>query len=419
MFLSTDNNDYVTLGRRFVLGFLEGGGDPTLYVTTQSAVPIWVNVTITNSAEVLHQFAVASNQYIALPIPPMASFQGTGPQPSVVLVEAESAISVYGVTKTENRLGDGFTAIPEHNLGTIFYLASFSPESTDQKDVTSQLAVIATKDATKVNVHTPTSIVTFDLDKYEAYQLQNVTDLTSTFVTSDKPIAVFGGTCATVGLQFGKGDCQLLVEQIPDVNSLGRQYFVAPPLFNSITGLSHVVRVIATMPNTSIEIAGTSNKSVVLKSGDYEDYEEVSGNTTLITADKPVLVIQFTTNLTLTGPSMTVIPSIQMFTGEINFVVPPSDNQNYISIMSRCSDGPRLVLTNNQIGNETGAQEWDRQYRRDQMCVYQRWITESGSYNVAVDTVTGAQFFVLVGGWSDVSYALPVAYQKGKDEVKT
>ncbi|XP_072022567.1 uncharacterized protein [Amphiura filiformis] len=156
---------------------------------------------------------------------------------------------------------------------------------------------------------------------------------------------------------------------------------------------------------------------MVLQSKEYYEYEELGFNTTLIIANEPVLVMQYTTSPnSVTGPSMSLIPSIQMYHGNVDFFVPQSDNQNYVSITSRCSDGSNLMLTNTQdeIGNDTLV-VWDRQYTRDQMCVYQKWVSEPGTYQVSVNQSISARFFVLVNGRSYVSYALPVAYQKEGD----
>ena len=413
-FSSSGTADYVTQGHRFIFGFLEGEAEAHIYVTTPSPVPVWVNVSIP-ALSYFNKFTVKADSQISILLPQDVSLEGHGQQLPVVLVEAESYISVYGVSKTGNNLGDGFAAIPVSNLGKEYYIASYHPDHPTKK--LSQIAVFAMEDDTRVRFHTRTTIQTIqniDLQKYQAFQFQSDEDLTGTLIMSNKPVAVLAGVyCASVPHE--SGGCEYLVEQFPDVTSLGRQYLISPLLSRS----GYIVRIIATQPNTNIDILGTSSLSVELLSGQFEEYEELGDNTTLVIADKPVLVVQYAKGDTQDGdPFMTIVPSIQMFHGVINFFVPQSDTtQNFVSITARCSDGPRLLLasTKDDVMNVTLQQSWDAQYQRDQLCVYMKEVIDPGTFRVSVTESVDARFSVLLYGRSEFySYAFPIAYQKGE-----
>ena len=102
----------------------------------------------------------------------------------------------------------------------------------------SQLGVVATANATTVTI-TP-SVTTggrtvgvpynVSLNQGQAYQLRNDvagTDLSGTIITSDKPIAVFGGNeCANIPTAVAF--CDHIVEEIPPTNTWGKSFGTMP-----------------------------------------------------------------------------------------------------------------------------------------------------------------------------------------------
>ncbi|HUX91531.1 MAG TPA: IgGFc-binding protein [Gallionellaceae bacterium] len=205
-------------------------------------------------------------------------------------VTALSPVSVHVVSENAHS-ADGYLALPTPGLGTKYYVMSYASTG----DTGSEFAVVATQNATTVSI-TPTAAgatrpagvaFTVMLNAGETYQLANPAnaDMTATLVTSDKPVAVFGGhLCANIPSDVGY--CDYLVEQLPDVSLWGKTFHTSP--FSGRT--RYTVRVIAAQDNTTFTtvpagLVGTLN------AGQFVDVV-LSGAAEFVSSN-PVLVAQF------------------------------------------------------------------------------------------------------------------------------
>jgi hypothetical protein len=205
-------------------------------------------------------------------------------------VTALSPVSVHVVSENATS-ADGYLALPTAGLGTNYYVMSYA--STRYSG--SEFAVVATQNTTTITI-TPTAAgatkpsgtaFTVLLNIGETYQLANPAnaDMTGTLVTSDKPVAVFSGhRCADI--PSGKGYCDYLVEQLPDVSIWGKTFHTSP-----FSGRArYTVRVIAAQNGTTFTTV-PAGLIGTLNAGQFADVD-LTGASEFVSSN-PVLLAQF------------------------------------------------------------------------------------------------------------------------------
>ncbi len=243
---------------------------------------------------------------------------------------AEDPISVC-VYYSYEWTGEAFRVIPVDWLGKKYVTLNMYLDQIDEMKPP-QILVVATEDNTSVTYYPtkPTEKVrpgqskTINLMKGQTYLILGEmnsayvqdwdSDITGTYITSTKPIAVFSGHTKGafpryyVGYKSGYTDPyalfarNMLIEQMWPIELLGKEYVTAPIKYhNRPRGLSGVaddfgdlIRFVATEDNTVIyqmrqDGSGMMQISVSLKRGDYHDItnQEVAA---YYRATKPVLV---------------------------------------------------------------------------------------------------------------------------------
>lgn len=164
-------------------------------------------------------------------------------------------------------------------------------------------------------------------------------DLTGTRVTADHPVVVFGGhTCAYV--PYYAQACDHIEEQMPPIETLGRDYVGAPMGDGTITG-SNVVRVIAGVSDTAVTIEGASG-SRTLNAGEYVEFEAT--RPFRVSATQGVMVAQYLRGQFASmpeaargDPAMTLLVPSEQFRQDYTFILPTSYNtgtngQNYVLV---------------------------------------------------------------------------------------
>ncbi|MFP4368844.1 MAG: IgGFc-binding protein [Candidatus Kapaibacterium sp.] len=263
-------------------------------------------------------------------------------QKHAVHIKSEKPISVYGLN-SRFQTTDTYMAIPKRVLGTEYRVVGYSVSSTE---LMSQLAVVGTEDNTEVEI-TPTVLTqsgkkpgqpyTIHLNKGDVYQLQaaydpreqRLSDLTGTFVKSNKKISVFSGhQCAYVPINVQA--CNHLVEQIPPISSWGKHYYIGPLRDRS----AYNYRVLAHKNDTRVFV--DNRLSIILKEGQFA--EGISDTTLQITTDKPVLVTQYSQGFSngdsIGDPMMLLISPTQQFLKKYRFATPiKGDWKHYINVV--------------------------------------------------------------------------------------
>lgn len=263
-------------------------------------------------------------------------------------VTALAPVSIHVVSENATS-ADGYLALPVAGLGTEYYVMSKSSSRYSG----SEFAVVATQDATTVTI-TPAAAgaskpsgVTFTvaLNAGQTYQLANTAhaDMTGTLVTSDKPLAVFGGhRCADA--PSGLGYCDYLVEQIPAISVWGNTFHTSP-----FAGRArYTVRVIASQNNTTFTTV-PAGLIGTLNDGQFADVD-LTGAAEIVSTN-PVLVAQFIRgyddDTAAEGdPSMVIVTPAEMGMTDTTFGVHglAGTTGAYINIVTETSAIANLTL---------------------------------------------------------------------------
>jgi len=228
-------------------------------------------------------------------------------------VTSLAPVSVHVVSES-NFSADGYLALPTAGLGKNYYVMSYASLS----QTGSEFAVVATQNATTVTItpkaagstHPAGTAFTVLLNSGETYQMQNPgnADMTGTYVSADKPIAVFSGH-RYANVPFNTNWNDYVVEQLPDVSIWGKVHHTS--LFSGRS--DYAVRVMASQDNTTFTTI-PANLIGTLNAGEFADV--VMTGPGEFVSDKPVLVAQFirgydaetdTTLVKKGDPSMVII----------------------------------------------------------------------------------------------------------------
>lgn len=263
-------------------------------------------------------FMVDAGKVTTVVLPPTAALDRSDTTENKgIHITAEHEVSVYGLSRLPFTT-DAYLALPTDILDTEYIVLGY--RNSDIVNGT-QFAIVATADATSVTI-TPTVTTgkrlagvpyTITLDQGQTYLLRNTgpapNDLSGTILTSDRPIAVFGGhQCANI--PPGVAACDYIVEQLPPVATWGKT-FVTMPLATRLHG--DTFRFLASADGTAVSVNGT----VVARLDRGQFYEQLIAGPAQVTADRPILVVQYSNGTQFDGvpsdPFMMVIPSVEQF----------------------------------------------------------------------------------------------------------
>ncbi|MEK6607243.1 MAG: IgGFc-binding protein [Myxococcota bacterium] len=196
------------------------------------------------------------------------------------------------------------------------------------------LVVVATEDDTTLTVRASGSITAggdvpalargdsweTTLDAGDVLQLATdapESDLTGTFVRSDKPIAFFGAHEASS--PGGTYAWDHFEEQLPPVEAWGKQYVAAKIVPTENPGAAPIWRIVASEDGTTLTFdpgsgaSGLPTAPIVLDAGDW--YETRTNGHFFVEASAGVLVAQFVTADT----DMVVMPPVEQYLPEYYF----------------------------------------------------------------------------------------------------
>ena len=225
------------------------------------------------------QFSVQQQSSHQLEVP--SSFRSSGVQKTnaALRVRSDSNIAVYALDKDENSCG-GFLVFPVHTLGKEYFALSWWPPIGG-----SQLSVVSTMPGTTITFQfQPGNSVTYNgvtydenrpltmqLDQYEVFHIQDNNDLSGTYITGDKPFALYGGNRYTEvrptdAIRNVGSDA--VSEAIPPLSTYGYSFILAS---SSLDNMGYMIKVVASQANTRVEITGRDKNEFMLAApGNYE-----------------------------------------------------------------------------------------------------------------------------------------------------
>ena len=265
---------------------------PTLEISSAFAT----SGTISYAGGSPQPFSVVPGTVTTINIPPAEMLASVNQvDGKAIHITSDAPVSVYGFYYGQGD-SEAFESYPTSFLGNRYCILSRSP-STGLLNCYSEFAIVATADTT-VNIAPSTTAdiagdpegapFTVTLKQGQTYQVRsvnNIGDLTGTFVTSDQPIAIFAGDTAGAVPNNEFGSTKFLVEGLFPVSSWGTQVVGFPFKDRTIDDY----RILAAQDNTTVKVNGAP--LATLQSGQFYDME-ISGPAEFV-ANNPIQVAHF------------------------------------------------------------------------------------------------------------------------------
>lgn len=266
---------------------------------------------------------------------------------------------------------DASLLLPKNGLGTSYRILSWTPSTPVSPGFSlpgiperSFVTIVGTEPDTRVTVQAAAPTVaggsvarmnagatqTFTIGPFDVINVESdgaPGDLTGSAVVSNKPVAVFAGTEASLvpdravlgsmpdamppSWKFGNNCCtDHLEEQMLPVTSVGRRYAVGRSPVRSIGGYIEydIIRVISVAAETDVTTnLAPPHDRFHLGVGESRAFPSRSGFT--LEATEPVIVGQYLASMEYTergggDASFTVLPAVDQFRSDYRFLVPPT-----------------------------------------------------------------------------------------------
>jgi hypothetical protein len=289
---------------------------------------------------------------------------------SCIYVRSTKPIICYGMNH-KMFTADAFLALPRHTADMHHMIMSYpnSAVTTFTSERSSEFAVAAWEDSTVVSIKlstttssSATGTIQFLLNQFECVQIKSepltaLRDLTGSSVTSNKPVAVFGGherAEVPVGFTISNGNTSRdhLAEQLPPTTKWGKKFVTSSFFRNTTNTQEDLLRILARDPDTRVMLNGT--EVAVLNAGEH--YDRLIIGPALIETSGPALAAMIAhTTIKDTGigdPFLAIIPPVEQFYNNFNFFISddPVYNDQHVLIFTERSgvnngiflDGVRL-----------------------------------------------------------------------------
>jgi RHS repeat-associated protein len=257
-------------------------------------------------------YPVRPGEFTTIALPTALETIGSGRiEDKGVRVSAPHELIVYGANRQAFST-DAFLGLPKEALGTDHVIPGYAPASGSFLPRPGRFSVVATEDATQVTItpsapfeagpDTPSNLpagvpFTVTLDRLQVLQLETPPstlsfrpDVTGTRVGASRPVFVLAGNqCLNI---LGGFACDILLEQVPPVHTLGREFLTIPFAGTTDTDQPHgaLVRVVAAHDATDVLLNGTLVAS--LDRGEHLEHDMAAGTEVQLETSQPALAYQ-------------------------------------------------------------------------------------------------------------------------------
>ncbi|XP_054752591.2 uncharacterized protein LOC129258325 [Lytechinus pictus] len=305
------------------------------------------------------EITLTQRQMKTISIPGNVAANGGGPQNGTIVVTSNLEITVHAANIMP-KTNDGFVAIPTDAVGKEYVIASYDIV-TGQWSV---FTITGTQQGTRIQVvpsqrilharqwYNAGQIINVQLSEAQSVQFRCPDDLTGTYITADKPVAVVSGaTCTRVPRSMQR--CDHLVEMLPPISTLGTRFSVLPLL--NRTG--YVFRMIAARPNTKVHLAGTIY--TLGQRGSFREFNQDAQLPVTITSNRPLLVMQYGKGMDINfwgDPFMSIVPPVEQYMEGMTTFGPLAQSGqdmffNFLSVSVTSADLYTISLNNVLIMN--------------------------------------------------------------------
>lgn len=293
-------------------------------------------------------FSVAANAVTLVTMPSVAETIGSENIFSTgIRLTSLQPVAVY-LHQYHSARSEATVVLPVASLGQTYFTMSYNGVTRNGIDYPSQFLVVATEDETDVTITVADAtkggrskgsshIVRLNLG--ETYQVQSARgtgDLTGSYVTASKKVAVFAGNTWT-DMPIGCGTRDNLFEQMAPIETWGRRFVTVPMARMSF----NVFRVLASENNTTVRVRdNVAEKVYTLQRGQFVEYQH-SQPTTVI-ANRPIAVAQYSPGSQCSGypvgdPSMVLLNAVEQTRERVTLYNSSFQaiTENYITIITR------------------------------------------------------------------------------------
>lgn len=345
----------------------QGSAQDSLLISITADRPTSGKITSSNNAFAEIDFSITSPDEvvtIALPYKQIEVDPSEAEQAikKSIHVTSISDIVVYAA-ETATYTSEAYLALPTDVCGKEYFAMCYKNDYYIPLDGTpssnSQLLVIATEDATTIDIQLPgtpsqniSSIsrqkrLAVTLNKGEVYLVQAFVgilnqedDITGARIVANKPVALISGhqraSVPSKGMSLVvRPSRNQLIEQLPPVNFWGRSAIVAPfaPAKILPNAANDLFRVLCSEDTSIISINGIPTDT--LSSGMFLEGELT--RSFFIESNKPILVCQFKksgkfngSTLSESDPFMLIAPSSELYFNNYRFIsFNPIDNEGF------------------------------------------------------------------------------------------
>lgn len=370
------------------------------------------------------------------------SLDGERASPASIHVTTSNDVSLYAVLRAR-RSSDAWLVLPTDALSTDYIVASYTSDVATSLGTTiaypSQFVIVATQDSTQVDISLSvdrsdrqigrTRSVT--LQRGESYLLQarieanRRDDLTGSTISSSKPIVVIGGhRRAQVPVLSSAASRDCLVEQLPGLETWGRQIVVPPlakPSDHTLFSVDDVpvCRIIASQDSTLVTV--NTQPDYLLNKGKFWDLP--LDIPLVIDATKSVLVTVLDRSANRSGsqrlgdPSMMIAPPTEQYLRSyiVGSVGPNSAggqiySEHYITVII-----PTVAAASLELDGTTTFPATSTSILGSQFSVVTMKVTP-GAHRLKADSTFGV-FVYGYGGAESYGYVGGMAFERLYDPV--
>lgn len=253
-------------------------------------------------------------------------------------ITSDVDIYVYALTASD-KSSDAMIIYPTFSLSNKYYVLSYNSDPYNGNITPSQFSIMATEDSTNINISPSTTTsrgntkpFKVTLNKGQSYLVQdsikrlsngNVTDLSGTYIESDKNIAVFAGqqraTIPIVSSIYNNPSRDFLCEQLMPIDTWGKDAFITPmpKVVVDNSQYTDLFRIISSEDNNKIQIG---KNTITLQKGQF--YEGNITEPIAIYAERPIMAAQYKRTSRLYNGSMIT----ENYSGDpLMIIVPPKE----------------------------------------------------------------------------------------------
>lgn len=335
----------------------EGGTTEPFGILVANAGATAAFVTVEGATGILARATVAPNDLATMTFDRSRMMLGTSLAPAAYHVMATQPVTVFQFNPLSTMnvaTNDASTVLPVPSLGTTYRPLSREEVSFGGLiDLPGTIAIVGLSVAPTTVTFTPNGAVragfvpataagtpiVFTLNRFDVAQfMTDVTsgaDFTGSLISSDRPIAVFGGSrCSFVPSRTQA--CDHLEEQMFPVTAWGRDILAikSPPRGPE----PDVFRVVASEDATTVTLTPDPiGAPVTLQAGEYVEFSTVDD--THVVANKPIEVGQYLVgqaydpSITVGDPSLILAIPTEQFDDNYIFLTPATYFPDYVIIV--------------------------------------------------------------------------------------